>query len=220
MKKLLRGVNIAVAVLLIALNVALIIYCERTIERLGGLWGWSDEGYALMDQDQIRDRLNEDFPFAPSVGSEPAVLSPERLEAWLRVIAAMRDPYARVERTLAARAQLLDRLDAPEDWWVLEVLEVLIVTQELRGELAQVRGELLEALRKQRMSPREYVAISTAVSGFLENGAGSPNDPAPPPPDQAAILAAQRARLEHPPVVARLLDREIKDLVNALASAH
>ena len=217
MRKLLRWANILMAILLITLNVLLIVFCQQTMEQLGGVWFRDDEAWVRMEQDQLRDRLNKEFPFVPPAEGEPLALDPGRIEAWLEVIAVTRNSYGQVERRLAERNRRVSAIDAP--WLGLELgaVEALAETRRLREDLAAVRGDLLAALEKHRMSPDEYLAISAAATAQLAGGEAAREDVAQ---DPTAQVAAERARLDEAPQVVSVLVESFEDLTNALVYAH
>lgn len=217
MRRLLLWANIVVAVLLITVNVGLIVFCQQTMEQLGGVWFRDDEAYVRMEQDQLRDRLNKEFPYVPPEEGEQFVPEAGQVKAWLEVVAVTRASYGRVERRLAERNRLVTEIDAPWLGWELRVVEALAETRRLREDLAVVRGDLLAALEKHRMSPDAYLAISAAAMAQFAERDAAREDVAV---DPTAVVLGQQAGLDEAPQVISVLVESFEDLANALVLAH
>jgi hypothetical protein len=156
MKKLWIGLGIGFGVLVLAGVIALVA---------GGLWlkgkvqGVAEEsrafGEALEKTEARATALNERFTFAAPPKGVPVAVAESRLHEYLAVRAALQPVYRTYEAKAKALKESAGEHPGPGD--------AFRAMGTLSGFLAELRTTWLDALEKERMSPREYHAITAAL---------------------------------------------------------
>ncbi len=182
MKKVLIGVGVGCGVLVLVGIVAVVS---------GGLWvkgkvnGMAQDGERLQKQEQQVASLNQKYAFQEPPKGQPLPLSEARLEDYFVVRKALAE-------VVTAHQQKMKQLEGTQ----ANPTQALGALNTLMGMMGEVRGRWLELLEQQKMSPREFHAITAALySSGLSKARGK-------------LRQNQRAALEQ---VKQKLEAEAKD---------
>ena len=156
MKKLLIGLAIGFAVLVLAGVVALVA---------GGIWlkgkveGVAEEAQAFAAEAEKSEArlaaLNDRYPFAAPPKGVPVTLAEGRLQEYLGVRAALQPVF----RTYEAKAKELE-VSAGEQ---ADLGDAMKAMGHLAGFLSTLRTTWLDRLEAAKMAPKEFHAISAAL---------------------------------------------------------
>jgi hypothetical protein len=184
-KKVLIGVGIGCGVIVLLSVVALVA---------GGIWAKNkmgnvvELGQTMKVQTEELKALNAKFPFSAPPAGQPLKLEEERLKRYLTV----RQLLIPVQTRFEEKAQELKTKSDKEEIGLGEGLAAAGAMAQLMTDL---RAALIEGLRQQEMSPREFHATSRVVYPHSFNA----NAPAGPPELQtlnAKLLEQHKAQIE------------------------
>ncbi|HEY8208354.1 MAG TPA: hypothetical protein VIG99_12780 [Myxococcaceae bacterium] len=171
MKKVLIGVGIGCGTLMVA-GIALAV--------VGGLWAKKTLGNVAAMGEEVKaqeaeaGQLNQEYPFTAPTKDRPVALTEDRLTAYF----AVRDRTMPIHRDFEAKAKEFQSRHPNQE--KPDLSAALEATNMVAGLLRELRKGYLQGLREQKMSPREFGAITTAI---YTSGLGK-------------VMAAQRPMLQ------------------------
>lgn len=153
-KKVLIGVGIGcgVLVLLGVIGVGAVFYMGK--KALGGAIEASQQ---MAAQEQDLQELNSSFPFTPPPEGEVLALQEARLNDYFSIREAALPIYQEMEKQSERLNEKAERGEKPS------LSEGLQAGNLLVEFMAKTRTTYIEGLKKHRMSPREFHAITNAI---------------------------------------------------------
>ncbi|MBN1205874.1 MAG: hypothetical protein JXB05_13235 [Myxococcaceae bacterium] len=152
MKKVLIGVGIGCGVLILVGVIALVA---------GGIWmkgkveGMAEGGEKMQKQEQHITSLNQKYAFEEPPKGKPLPLAEDRLEDYFAIRKSLTQVFASYEQRMKEfESSTGKQADLSKGFEALGTV---------MGMMAEVREKWLEQLDAQKMSPREFHAITAAL---------------------------------------------------------
>jgi cell division protein FtsB len=166
MKKVLIGVGIGCGVLLLA---AVVVVGAGAFWAKRNLGGALEAGEQMAAQADELKKLNQAHPFTPPPDGTVLTLKEDRLDAYL----AIREAALPVYKELEAKGEELDKKHQGGE---VSVSDAMQAGSLLAQVMSKTRAAYIENLKKHRMSPNEFLAISGAIyNSEIANSMGEAN---------------------------------------------
>ncbi len=155
--KALKYVGIGCGVFVLIGVVAMVGLGMWAKSKMEGMGEWAGK---VEEQNKELQALNSRYAFQPPAEGEPLPLSADQVQRYLAIRTELEPVLAKYQ----AESKKLEKTEGQQ----ASVSDGLAAFGMMGQLMVELRGAYLEQLKKQRMSPREFLATSTAVySGIV-----------------------------------------------------